>query len=107
MSDGVREVAVSYGMDASLPAITLYRAIRVRVETEREAMRLQALTMVNVAAFSRGAKMDYWDLVEHLYPDGVVKERRESQRIEQERRRQQEMLDRMMAGFGNGGMKNG
>ncbi len=97
MSDGVRVIAVAEGLDTSLPPTLLYDALTARCDIEMERVRRDALTDYAMAAVCRGAQMEYWDAVEHLYPKSVMEERRRRREIEEETRRQIAMRDAILS----------
>lgn len=74
--------------------------MRHRLETERS--RRDALTMVNIALLARGADMDYWDIVGHLYPSEFVeKEKRRAEEAEAVRMQTKSMESIMMIKTGD------
>lgn len=97
MSDGVRVIAVAEGLDTSLPPTLLYDALVTRRDIEMERVRRDAFTDYTMAAFARGAQIEYWDAVEHLYPKAVMDERRRKREIEEETRRQIAMRDAILS----------
>lgn len=53
--------------------------------------------MVNVALMARGAKMDYWDIVGHLYPADFVSNIRRRKEEEEEKARQLRSFESIMS----------
>lgn len=75
--------------------------MRHRLETERS--RRDALTMVNTALLARGADMDYWDVVGHLYPSEFVeREKRRAAEADAVRQQTKSMESIMMIKTGDG-----
>lgn len=75
--------------------------MRHRLETERA--RRDALTMVNIALLARGADMDYWDVVGHLYPSEFIeREKRRAAEADAVRQQTKSMESIMMIKTGDG-----
>jgi len=88
MSDAVLVIALAEGMDPSLPPQTVSRAVLARASAGQEARRRDALTDFIMAQVARGAQIDYWDAVSHLYTASEMEEIRRRRAEAEERKRQ-------------------
>lgn len=98
MSDGVRVVAASEGIDpASLPPKLLLDSIRLRCAVRNEERRQDAQLQWNALRVHCGVKMDWWEFSSSLYPKGFIDGVRERQAEAEQTNAQMELLRRMEA----------
>lgn len=95
MSDAVRTVALSEGMDPSASPTLLWPAIRLRRAQEMRSERDRAALLFNLACFhlAHGKDMSYWDVAGHLYPSDFVRRQRENVVLSRQRAQQMETLE--------------
>lgn len=92
IGDAIQVIALAEGMDPGLPPQTISRALLARSSARSEDERRSALTDFIMAGIARGAQVEYWDAVSHLYTASEMREIRRRRAEAEERKRQMEAV---------------
>jgi len=94
-TDALAAIAAAEGM-APLPAGALPDVVLLKAAARTEDLRLDAVTAYVTALVAAGARIDYWDAVSHLYPEGEMEGIRRRRAEEEAKARQMQAVKDMM-----------